>query len=88
MKGSDAECAPPSTSIAAQAVDELIEATELEDRFEAMDGTAAHENRDTDNKTSSSYMPPPVPPPRIDLNAYRQVKIIAIILFPCGVHRY
>lgn len=88
VKGSEVGCALPSTSIAAHAIDELIEAVETEDRFEAVEGTPVFENGAIDNKASSSYMPPPPPPPRIDLNAYRQVKIIDRILFVCGVHNY
>jgi len=69
VKGSDAGRVLPSTSIAAHAVDELIEAIETEDRSE---------NGVMDNKANSSYMLPP-PPPSIDLNVYRQVKIVVVL---------
>ncbi|XP_020268753.1 zinc finger CCCH domain-containing protein 13 isoform X2 [Asparagus officinalis] len=68
VKGSEVRRIRPSTSIAANAVDELFEANEMEDRSEAMEVTAVYD----DNKTDTSYMPLPPPPPRIDLNAYKQ----------------
>jgi len=70
VKGSDAGRILPSTSIAAHVVDELIEAIETEDRSE---------NAVVDNKANSSYMLPSPPPP-IDLNVYRQVRLVTFCL--------
>nr|XP_010931837.1 zinc finger CCCH domain-containing protein 13 [Elaeis guineensis] len=70
VKGSESRRSLPSTSMAAHAVDELIEAIEMEEKPETIE-TAKHiENADAENRTKSACLPPP--PPLVPQNAYKQ----------------
>ncbi|KAJ0974759.1 hypothetical protein J5N97_016724 [Dioscorea zingiberensis] len=69
VKGSDAVRTLPSTSMAAHALDELIEGTEIEGKSGAMEANAVNESGILDNKLTSAYMPPI---PLIAKNAYKQ----------------
>lgn len=65
--------------MAAHAVDELIEAIEMEEKPEARETAKDFEHGDAENKTKSAYMPPPPPP--VTQNAYKQVRKV-ISFFP------
>ncbi|KAJ6807117.1 zinc finger CCCH domain-containing protein 13 isoform X1 [Iris pallida] len=64
VKSSEGGRSLPSTSIAAHAVDELIE---IEERSEALDAYVAYENGASDNKATL-----PLPPPPVNQIAYKQ----------------
>ncbi|XP_038988183.1 zinc finger CCCH domain-containing protein 13-like isoform X2 [Phoenix dactylifera] len=70
VKGSESRRSLPSTSMAANAVDELIEAIEMEEKAEAIEIAKDFEDGDVLNRTKSAYMPPPPPP--VTQNAYKQ----------------
>ncbi|KAL0909548.1 hypothetical protein M5K25_020426 [Dendrobium thyrsiflorum] len=70
-RSSDAERVLPYTSMAANAIDELIEDIEIDEKSDGMVAVAApNENGTVDNKISSSYLPP-LPPP-VNQNVYKQ----------------
>ncbi|KAI0495795.1 hypothetical protein KFK09_022098 [Dendrobium nobile] len=70
-RSSDAERVLPHTSMAANAIDELIEDIEIDEKSDGMVAVAApNENGTLDNKISSSYLPP-LPPP-VNQNVYKQ----------------
>lgn len=67
VKSSEGGRSLPSTSIAAHAADELIEAIETEEKSDAMDVYVAYENGASDNKATL-----PLPPPPVNQIAYKQ----------------
>ncbi|OAY63533.1 Zinc finger CCCH domain-containing protein 13 [Ananas comosus] len=69
-KGSETKNYIPSTSMAGHAVDELVEAVDLEEKPESTEANAILDKLAVKNQISSSYMPPPLPP--VMQNAYKQ----------------
>ncbi|KAG1365365.1 Zinc finger CCCH domain-containing protein 13 [Cocos nucifera] len=69
VKGSESRCSLPSTSMAAHAVDELIEAIEMEEKPETIETTKDFWDGDVENRTKSAYMPPL---PLVTQNVYKQ----------------
>ncbi|CAA6668739.1 unnamed protein product [Spirodela intermedia] len=57
-RGSESGRLLPSTSMAAHAVDEFIEAMDMEERSEGGDAAAAYENGVVDHKTGMPFLPP------------------------------
>ncbi|KMZ64107.1 hypothetical protein ZOSMA_381G00140 [Zostera marina] len=57
-------------SMAAQAVDELIEAIEMEEKSGALEAITGYENGSVQDKAGLPFPPPP--PPKFNQNAYNQ----------------
>ncbi|XP_058072699.1 zinc finger CCCH domain-containing protein 13 isoform X3 [Magnolia sinica] len=70
VKGSEAGHLLPPTSMAAHAVDEFIEAIELEEKFETGGTATAPENGTSEDKAGFPFLPPP--PPKIPQKIYTQ----------------
>lgn len=77
VKGSDTSYLLPSTSMAAHAVDDLIEAIE-EEKLETVNAATTLVNGKTDDKVGLPCLPPPPPIPQ---NAYNQVQSFATTRF-------
>lgn len=61
-------------SMAAQAVDELIEAIEMEEKSGALEAITGYENGSVQDKAGLPFPPPP--PPKFNQNAYNQVRVL------------
>lgn len=61
--------------MAGHAVDELVEAVDLEEKPESTEANAILDKLAVKNQINSSYMPPPLPP--VMQNAYKQVKMFS-----------
>lgn len=71
----------PPTSMAAHAVDDLIEAMDQEEKLETGNAATIPTIGRTDDKAALPRLPPPPPPPPpVPQNAYNQVQSLLSIL--------